>query len=450
MDLPETQYAMSGDVQVAYQVTGSGPIDIVWAPGSVSHLDLDWDYLPRARFFRQLGDFCRLIRFDKRGTGLSDRVTRAATLEARTDDIRAVMDAAGSDRAFIFGNSEGGNMACLFAATYPERTTGLVTWGAQARYVQAADYPWGMTPEELEIEIADLAKYGVTRAWMGEADRRAWSEESRWLDFLVRYYRAGASPSALVALQRMQQTVDVRDVLPTIRVPTLVMHAVDDEVIPVDAARAMASQVPGARFVTFPGRHRFWFDETVREAVAAEIEEFVTGTRSAPVRDRVLATVLFTDIVGSTEQLASVGDRVWRERVVSHHEVVRKALERYRGHEVDTAGDGFFATFDGPGRAVSCAQSIVDALRPLGIEIRAGVHTGECETIGEKVSGIAVHIGARVAALSAPSEILVSSTVKDLTAGSGITFEDAGEHELKGVPNRWHLYRVRQDFEGKP
>jgi class 3 adenylate cyclase len=361
------------------------------------------------------------------------------------------MDAAGSERAFIFGNSEGGNMACLFAATYPERTAGLVTWGTQARYVQAEDYPWGMTPEEFEIEIADLAKYGVTRAWMGEADPRAWPEESRWLDFMVRYYRAGASPSALVGLQRMLQTVDVRDVLPTIRVPTLVLHAVDDEVAPVDAARALASHVEGARLVTFPGRHMFWFDETVREAVGAEIEEFVTGTRSAPVRDRLLATVLFTDIVGSTEQLASVGDRVWRERVVSHHEVVRRALERFRGREIDTAGDGFFATFDGPGGARSRAQNRSSA--GCG---RSGSRSGPvCTPVSARPSARRlVELPCTSARASLPSLHRRRSSCHPRSKTSP---PDQSSHSRmpantssKGVPNRWHLYRVRQAFEGKP
>jgi class 3 adenylate cyclase len=435
---------MSGDVHVAFQVSGAGPVDLVLAPGAVSHLDLDWDWLPRASFLRRIGRFCRLVRFDKRGTGLSDRVTDVATLEERTDDIRAVMDAAGSKRAFIFGLSEGAQMACFFAATYPDRTLGLLTWGGQARWLTADNYPWGITEEAYEAELAEMVKGGVTKSYIEDdgGSAAALQEGLRWQEFLVRYYRAGASPSASVALERMNQHADIRDILPAIRVPTLIMNAVDDPVAHVDAARNMASQIPGARFMAFPGGHRFWLDQTVAEDVAAEIEEFLTGTRTLPDHERFLATVLFTDIVGSTEHLASVGDRVWRERVEAHHDIVRSALERHRGCEIDTAGDGFLATFDGPGRAVACARAIVDEVEPLGIEIRAGLHTGECETINEKVGGIAVHIGARVAALAGPSEILVSSTVKDLTAGSGLSYEDLGERELKGVPDRWRLFRV--------
>ena len=442
MERPETAYAMSGDVHVAYQVTGSGPVDLVWAPGAASHLDLDWELRPKAQLMRRIGRYCRLIRFDKRGTGLSDRVTQAATLEERTDDIRAVMDAAGSERAIVFGLSEGANMACLFAATYPDRTRGLMIWGGQARWMRAPDYPWGITAEEYEAEIAELARHGVTANYFPDnAFSRPETGES-WGDFMIRYFRAAASPSALVALERMNQHVDVRDILPTIQAPTLVMNAVDDAAAHVDAARDLAAHVPGARFVEFPGTHLFWLNETVVDDMEAEIEAFVTGNKPTPRHDRMLATVLFTDIVGSTEQLVARGDRAWRRQVAAHHEIVRAALAHYRGREVDTAGDGFFATFDGPGRAVACARTIAEELRPLGIEIRAGVHTGECETTGEKVGGIAVHIGARVAALAGPSEILASSTVKDLTAGSGIRFEDAGEHELKGIPDRWHLYRV--------
>jgi len=441
MDRPETRYAVSGDVRVAYQESGTGPVDLVWAPGTASHLDMDWEFPPKVRYLERLNGFCRLIRFDKRGTGMSDRVTDAATLEERTDDIRAVMDAAASEQAFVMGTSEGANMACLFAATFPDRTRGLLIWGGQARWVQTADYPWGITAEENEAMIADLAERGATLDYITGGGAGAPEDSSR-LEFIVRYLRAGASPSAFVALERMNQDLDVRDILPTIRVPTLVMNATEDIVAHVDAARDMASRIPGARFVTFPGGHMMFLDDAVADAVAAEIEEFVTGTRSSPGHDRVLATVLFTDIVRSTDHLVQLGDRAWRERVASHHEIVRRAIDLYRGREVDTAGDGFFATFDGPGRAIACAGTIVEGVRPLGIEVRAGLHTGECETIGEKVGGIAIHIGARVAALAGPSEILVSSTVKDLTAGSGLMFEDAGDHQLKGVPDHWRLYRV--------
>ena len=451
MDRPETRYVLSGNVHVAYQLSGSGPTDLVWAPGTVSHVGLDWDLPPKARFMRRLGGFTRLIRFDKRGTGLSDRLTDAATLEERIDDIRSVLDAAGSERAFVFGVSEGANMACLFAATHPGRTSGLLIWGGRAQF-HAPDHPGGATAQDAETFLADSITNRVAASLItGETDTTApASAETPWQEFMVRYLRAAASPSAVLALEVMDDHLDLRDILPTIRVPTLVMTAEDDPAAPVGAARDLASRIAGARFVTFHGEHIFFLDDAVADAVADQIEEFVTGTRSAPGHDRVLATVLFTDIVGSTEHLVAAGDRAWRQRVASHHDIVRKELDLHRGHEVDTAGDGFFATFDGPGRSVACARSIIERLRPLGIEIRAGIHTGECETIGEKVGGIAVHIAARVAALAGPSEILVSSTVKDLTAGSGITFEDAGERELKGIPDRWRLYRVVGRIDDQP
>jgi class 3 adenylate cyclase len=438
---PETRYALSGEVHVAYQVTGTGPVDLVWAPGTVSHLELDWEWPAKERFIERLSRFCRLIRFDKRGTGLSDRVTDAATLEERTDDIRAVMDAAGSDRAFVMGVSEGANMGCLFAATYPDRTRGLLIWGGQARWVQTPDYPWGSTPQENAKMIADLAAHGVTVEYLTGGGAGA-PADAALLAFFVRYWRSGASPSAMAALERMNTDVDVGDILGTIDVPTLVMNATDDRVAHIDAARDLASKIPGARFVAFPGGHLLFADEDLIDLVLPEIEEFVTGERGARTTDRVLATILFTDIVGSTSQVATLGDERWREMRAAHHEAVRRELERFRGREVDTAGDGFFATFDGPGRAIRCARAIGAAVRRLGLEVRAGVHTGECEIRGAEVSGIAVHIGARVMALAGPSEVLVSQTVKDLVAGSGITFEDQGEHALKGVPGPWRIHRV--------
>ncbi|HXY71635.1 MAG TPA: adenylate/guanylate cyclase domain-containing protein [Actinomycetota bacterium] len=442
MNRPETRYAKSGDVHVAYQVTGAGPVDLVWAPGTSSHLDLDWDpSSPRARLFERIGEFCRLIRFDKRGTGLSDKVVGAATLEERTDDIRAVMDAAGSERAFVLGISEGANMACVFAATYPGRTLGLLIWGGQARWVQTANYPWGLTPEQSRATIADVAERGVTLDYLTGGGAGIPKDEPL-LEFQMRYARASVSPSAIAALEQMNAEVDVNDILPTITVATLVMNGVDDSVAHVDAARDLASRIPGAKFMTFPGGHFLFVRDDVADAVAAEIEEFVTGTRSAPASDRVLATVLFTDIVGSTERAASLGDQRWRDLVERHHAEIRRLLAAHQGTEIDTAGDGFFATFDGPTRAVRCARAMVEAVKPLGIEVRTGVHTGEVETINDKVGGIAVNIGARVAAEAGASEVLVSQTVKDLVAGSGLVFEDAGEHELRGVPDMWRLYRL--------
>lgn len=424
---------------VAYQVTGeANPVDLVWAPGTASHLELLWELPEAARLYERLSSFARLIRFDKRGTGMSDRPTDVATLEERTDDIRAVMDAAGSERAFILGNSEGGNMACLFAATYPERTRGILLWGVQARWVSTGDYPWGPSVDEQLAMIDRLAKHGVTDeyligSWAGlppdemERDRRI--------------FRAAASPAAYAALERMNLEVDTRDILPRIHVPTLVMNRTGDPVANVEAARDLASRIGGARFLEFPGDTHS-IAEVADEDVIGEIQEFVTGTRPAPPVDRVLVTVLFTDIVGSTKTAAELGDARWKELLAEHDARSRVEIERHRGRFVDSQGDGLFATFDGPARAVRCAQAIAESVRPLGLEIRAGAHTGEVVLAGDRIQGIAVHIGARVASLAGPSEVVVSSTVKDLTAGSGLVYEDAGEHELKGVPDRWRLYRV--------
>ena len=437
---PETKYARSGDLSIAYQVTGSGPIDMVWAPGTVSHLDLDWESPARAHFFESLGRFCRLIRFDKRGTGLSDRPTKMTTLEERTDDIRAVMDAAGSERAAIFGGSEGGSMASLFAATYPERTISLIIWGCQARWVKTDDYPWGLTPEEDERMIRIVREHGPTLEYLtGPGAGFGQNVDPAVLEAGLRYLRASASPSAFAAYEEMNSQIDIRDILPTIRVPTLVMNRTGDPVTNVEAARDMAAHIPGARFVEFPGNTHS-LANLEPEKILAEIQEFLTGTRNSTLTDRVLATVLFLDIVKSTERAASIGDAAWRELLNAYYALVRRELERFRGKEIDTAGDGFFATFDGPGRAVQCALAISENVRRLEIEIRAGVHIGECELMGDNVSGIAVHIGARVMSLAQASEVLASSTVKDLVAGSGFQFQDRGSHALKGVPGEWHIF----------
>jgi class 3 adenylate cyclase len=425
---------------VAYQVTGAhNPIDLVLAPGNVSHLELWWEFPELASFYERLSSFARLIRFDKRGTGMSDRPPGAPTLEERSDDIRAVMDAAQSDRAFVLGNSEGGNMACVFAATYPERTRGLLLWGVQARWVKANDYPWGLTAEEQLAMADDIAQQGLTDEYLFGPGAGMLSDAEMGRD--RRLYRAAVSPAALAANERMNANIDTRNVLPAIHVPTIVMNRIHDPVANVDAARELASQIDGARFVEFPGDTHSMADFEP-EDVLTTIQEFVTGTRPPPPVDRVLATVLFTDIVGSTETAVELGDRAWRELLAEHHDHVRRELEAHRGREVDTAGDGFFATFDGPARALRCALAIIESVRPLGIQIRAGCHTGEVELAYRQVSGVAVHIGARIAALAGPSELFASSTVKDLTAGCGLTFEDADEHQLKGVPDRWRLYRV--------
>jgi pimeloyl-ACP methyl ester carboxylesterase len=444
---PETRYAKSGDVHVAYQVVGEGPFDLVYVPGFVSHIELRWTVPLFAQGLQQLAAFSRLLLFDKRGTGMSDRVAGAPTLEARMDDLRAVMDDVGSARAAVFGVAEGAPMSLLFAATYPERTAALVLRGGFPRTMWAPDYPWGQTEEQYRrnVEAADLRLYG-TRA-EAEADVRklpGWEAEDAAA--IVDYLRWSASPGALEALARMNREIDVRDVLPAIRVPTLILHGSEDTIVPAEAARWMADRIPGARLIEVPGAAHLHFGRGT-DAINEEVERFLEdlwarGAWGQAEPDRVLATVLFTDIVGSSERLAELGDRGWAELLGRHHAIVRQEIAHHRGAEVDTAGDGFFASFDGPARGIRCAQAIVEGTAGLGISVRAGLHTGECEVVDGKVAGIAVHTGARVAALAQPGEVLVSSTVKDLVAGSGIAFADRGTHELKGVPGEWRLYAV--------
>jgi len=437
---PKTEYARSGELHIAYQVVGDGPFDLVYVPGWVSHLDLAWEEPTLARFLGRLASFSRLILFDKRGTGLSDRVPNAElpSLEERMDDLRAVMDAAGSERAAVFGFSEGGNLSTLFAATYPERTSALVMFGTFSKRIRSPDYPWAPTVEEREQQYAEVA-----RDWGGcmNLDRYVPSrlDDEAFTRRLSAYFRSAASPGAAVALLRMNTEIDTRNVLPAIHVPTLVMHRTGDRSVHVDEGRWMAGQIPGARFAELPGEdHMPWVGD--QDSVLDEIQEFLTGVRPDREPDRVLATVLVTDIVGSTRHAATLGDRAWCDLLERHHAVVRRELAAFRGREVDTAGDGFLATFDGPARAVSCACRIRDAMKALGLEIRAGLHTGEIELADGKVRGIAVHTGARIASAAQAGEILVSSTVKDLVSGSGIRFEDRGEHTLKDMPRNWQLY----------
>jgi pimeloyl-ACP methyl ester carboxylesterase len=440
---PEVRYAQSGDVSIAYQVVGEGPFDLVWTPGALSHLELRWEMEAVARFYDEISSFCRLIVFDKRGTGLSDRVAGIADLETRMDDIRAVMDAAGSESAAVCGVSEGGPMALLFAATYPERVRALVNYGSLPRFVRGPNFPWGEPKHEY------LAEYEADAEHWGSEDSAREFLESQGLDATpeavqtwARWDRMKISPGALVQLGRMNAEIDVRPVLSTIRVPTLVLHRSEDQ-IPVEAARWMAEQIPGARFVELPGGpHMPYYGDW--ESVVAAIREFVEPIclESARPYDSVLATVLFTDLVGSTEKAVELGDRRWRELLEQHHARTRAQLSRFRGVELDTAGDGFFARFDGPARAIRCACAVRDAVTELGLEVRAGLHTGECEVMDGKVAGLAVSIGARVAAKAGAGEVLVSQTVKDLVAGSGIEFEDRGGAELKGVPGEWRLYAV--------
>ena len=443
MARPETRYARSGDLNIAYQVVGDGPLDLVYVPGWVSNVELAWDDPAMAHLLDRLSSFSRLILFDKRGTGLSDRVSNdeLPTLEQRMDDVRAVLEAVGSERAALFGHSEGGSMCMLFAATYPQRTIALMTLGAFAKRCDPDDdYPWAPTAKNREQEaLSTEQNWGhLTQEGM-EYYAPSRVGDTQFMRSLERYFRGAASPGAAAALVRMNAFADIRDILPAIQVPTLVLHRTGDRDVAVEEGRYLAARIPGAKFVELAGDDH-WIGAGDVDALADEIEEFVTGTRPAPEPDRILATVLFTDIVGSTDRAVELGDRRWRELLGAHDAAVRRELERFRGREVDTAGDGFLATFDGPARAVRCALSIGEALQQLGVDVRAGIHTGECELDGEKVRGIAVHTGARVAALAGPGEVLISQTVKDLTAGSGLEFEDRGVHELKGIPGEWRLY----------
>jgi class 3 adenylate cyclase len=441
--LPKTKYARSGDVHIAYQITGNGPFDVVWAPGTMSHLDLDWEIPQRALFFEHFSQFCRLIRFDKRGTGLSDRPVKMATLEERTDDIRAVMDDVGIERANIFGVSEGGSMACLFAATYPPRVNSLLVWGAQARWIASPDHPWGQTQEQHDQMIAMIDNDWPSFEYItGPGAGVGKDPDPAFIESISRYMRAAANPSAVRAYEQMNGQIDTRPILPSIQAPTLIMNRTGDPCANVEAARDMASRIPGAKFKEYPGNsHSMMLDDM--EAVLSDIQEFITGERPIDSSDRVLATVLFLDIASSTERAAELGDTPWRNLLNSYYAIVRKELERFRGKETNTTGDAFLATFDGPARAVRCALAIALAVRQLGIEVRAGVHTGECELMGDNVGGIAVHTGARIMAKSEPGAVLVSGTVKDLVSGSGINFQDCGVHQLKGVPGEWRLFSAR-------
>jgi len=448
---PEVRYARSGDTNIAYAVAGDGPFDLVFVVGwIISTLESAWDG-PPGEFFRQLASFSRLIVFDKRGTGLSDRVHGIPDLETRMDDVRAVMDAAGSKRAAIMGVSEGGPMTALFAATYPERTAGAIFFGTGATYLKSEDYPWASTREGYRESLARFPwdSWGSDR-WADSrletfAPELARDEQvKRWWR---RYVRQSGSPGSAYALSQMNMELDVRHVLPTIRVPTLVLHVENEKVFALDGARYIAERVPGAELVVLPGDSHAWFAEP--ERLAREVEKFLTGVWERGEWDdvdseRVLATVLFTDIVGATAKAVELGDRHWRDLLAQHHARVRRQLARFRGQEIDTVGDGFFASFDGPARAIRCACAIAESVRDLGIQVRSGLHTGECELMDGKIGGVAVHIGARVAAEANAGEVLVSNTVKDLVAGSGIEFRDRGTAELKGVPGAWQLFAVAQ------
>jgi len=444
MHVPEIQYARSGDVSIAYQTFGDGPIDLVYVPGFISNVETSWEDARFSAGMQRLGELARVVWFDKRGTGLSDGVAGAPDLETRMDDVRAVMDAARVERAALMGVSEGGPMSIVFAATYPGRVLGLVLYSTFARVAWAPDYPAGESAEEWErsAQVA-LSRWGTLEHARDRAqDWGIAPDDEDAIEALARRIRSMASPGAAAALFRMNAQIDVRDVVPAIRVPTLVMARRDAN---HDASRDIAAHIAGSRFVELPGtQHIPWAGDT--ELMLSEIERFLASLDATPPEpDRVLTTVLFTDVVGSTAKAAELGDSRWRDLVSEHHVRVRGALTRFRGNEIETAGDGFFASFDGPARAIRCACAISDAVAELGLEVRAGVHTGECEQFEGKVGGIAVHIGARVASLAAPGEVLVSQTVKDLVAGSQIAFEERGSRELKGVPGEWRLFAVRRD-----
>lgn len=439
---PVTRYARSGDVHIAYQVTGDGPFDLVFVPGHVTHIELAWKLSGFGPALAEWSSFSRLIRFDKRGTGMSDPVSGAPTLETRMDDVRAVMDAAGSQRAAFYGLSEGAAMALLFAATYPERVAGLVLRSCAPRTLWAADFPWGRSEEDYRREVDQALRIYGPRAEALEALQTLGPSGEEFLDYL----RYGASPGMLEALHRMNRDIDVRQVLPAVRVPTLVLHGEEDRIVPAGVGRYVADQIPSARFVAIPGAGHLALGPAGQQ-ITDEIRAFLTGIWDAGgweeiEPDRILATILSTDIVGSTARAIELGDRGWRELLERHHAVIRRELLRHRGREIDTAGDGFLAAFDGPARAIRCACAVVSSLRDLGLEVRAGLHTGECEIADGKPAGIAVHTCARVAAHAAPGEVLVSNTVKDLVAGSGITFEDRGARELKGIPGEWRVFAV--------
>jgi class 3 adenylate cyclase len=439
---PQTRYARSGDLHIAYQVIGEGPIDLVYVPSWISALEHYWDEPTVSRYFNRLASFSRLIMFDRRGSGMSDPVPNAPTLEEQMDDVVAVMDAVGSERAAVFALLEGGAMATLFAATHPERTTALVLYEAQPRMSWAPDYDWAMKREDRKQYIQN----GGLQNWGDGSRISALSPESagnaRLQNWYGRLERLAASPGMAAKLMLMNAEVDVRAVLPSIKVPTLVLHRAEDQMIDIRHSRYLAEHIPGARLVVLPGREALSFGPAAASELD-EIEEFLTGQRQAVHSERILATVMFSDIVDSTRRAAELGDRRWRDLLQSVESSVSRELARFRGRAVKTMGDGFLATFDGPARAIRCATAIRDSARSeFGLEVRSGLHTGEIELIGNDVGGIAVHIGARVGASAGPGEVLVSGTVKDLVVGSGLAFEDRGERELKGVPGRWRLFAV--------
>jgi pimeloyl-ACP methyl ester carboxylesterase/class 3 adenylate cyclase len=440
--LPETRYAKSTDgVHIAYQELGHEDLDLVLAPGFVSHLEHSWEDPALARFLRRLASFSRLIVFDKRGTGLSDRIPsdRPALLEDRVGDIAAVMDAAGSKRAAIMGISETAAMALLFAATQPDRTRAVIAYGAWTNGDTRPAYPWAPTSGE-EDWLAELERDWGRGALFIDTMVPSLVGDKRYEAWYSKLERLAASPGGAVALARMAMQVDVGDILPAIQAPTLVLHRRGDRAIPISEGRFIADHIPGARFVELPGAdHWPWIGD---DRAIEEIQEFLTGMREHAEPDRALATVMFIDIVDSTKRAADLGDRRWSDLLEAFYAIVRGELVRYQGREIDTAGDGFFMTFDGPARAIRCAATLIDAVAALGLDIRVGIHTGEVERLADQPSGLAVVIGARIGALAGAGEILVSRTVKDLVVGSELAFDKRGSQRLKGVPGEWELYAV--------
>jgi class 3 adenylate cyclase len=445
VQIPDVHYARSGEVAIAYQTVGTGSVDVVFARGFAGDLLSVWEQPLMTRFIEDMASFARVTLIDKRGTGLSDRVREVPTLEARMDDLRAVMDAIGSEHAILWTAQEGARLATLFAATYPERTAGLVLFDPTAKGRRTPDYPWALTDEEWSSWLEEVREgWGSTDFLERRLAEWAPSEQHdpEFRNWFLAHMRRGLSPGSALAFFRMVMESDVSEVLPSVRVPTVVLSSEAER----GPGRYFAEQIPGARLVELPPSLRsiyHWVDDEAHEVALRETRKLAAVEPSAALGDRVLATVLFTDIVGSTERASQLGDRAWRQLLDRHHAVVRRRLTQSRGEEIDTAGDGFFASFDGPGRAIECARALVADVRGLGLELRVGLHTGECERHEGKLTGIAVPVGARVASAAAPGEVLVSGTVKDLVAGSGLEFEDRGVHELKGVPGEWRLYAVR-------
>jgi pimeloyl-ACP methyl ester carboxylesterase/class 3 adenylate cyclase len=438
--IPKTHYTSVGGISIAYQVLGNGPVDLVMVPGWLSNIEVFWEEPRVRRFLEQLASFARLILFDKRGTGLSDRVVEVATLEQRMEDVRAVMDAVGSRKAALFGYSEGGAMCALFAATYPARVHRIILAGCFARRVSAPDYPIGPSREQALATLDDMMK-----GWGGpvgmEARMPSVAHDRAAQEWWSKYLRMSASPSAARALSIANFDIDIRAVLPTIQTPALVLHMDGDQVVPMDAARALAAAIPNARLVTIKSIDHVPFFEAAAEVVQ-HIEEFVTGARHDVIRESSLQTILFCDVVGSTRLAAEKGDQQWTDQLEAYYKTVRTELAVYRGLEVNTAGDGFVASFDGPARAIHCASAISESVKRIGLNVRVGLHTGECERRNGQLSGLALHIAARVAAIATADRVLISQTVRDLVAGSGLRFSDAGSHVLKGVPETWRIFQL--------